>query len=412
MIDLLSRYSRKVLTNVAIHAACVIMVAALSLPIASDARVRSTAASSEEAYFVFGTRSTPPRTETFIIKLTDPAKIKRARDILSAEEENDAGVTGIIVKSPACYNPPWSFHLDPESIDFFEAAIEVCDASIHYVEDNLNKVGGALLPGNRWCPWSSLLLREIPKPDCPVNAVTSVSAASYSRTKLAAEAIAAAFGSGLSETTEAASSLPLPTSLAGTTVKVKDSQGVERLSPLLFVSPAQINYIIPAGTVPGMAAVAVTDARGNVTPGTEMIMQVGPGFFTTDLSGQGIPAAVALRVKGGLETYEPIARYDPEQQKFAFIPIDLGPEAGAAMEEVFLVLFGTGFRASEPLASRPSTYIGDKFVEPSYIGAQPDYPGLDQVNLPIPRSLIGKGEVEIRMSMDDKSANRVRVSIK
>ena len=75
MNDLLSRYSRKELMNVVIPAACVIMVAALSLLIASDAIARSTAASSEEAYFVFGTRS---RTETFIIKLTDPAKIMRA----------------------------------------------------------------------------------------------------------------------------------------------------------------------------------------------------------------------------------------------------------------------------------------------------------------------------------------------
>ncbi|MCI0389658.1 MAG: hypothetical protein MOB07_12975 [Acidobacteria bacterium] len=410
MNDLLRRYARKALTNVAIPAACVVLVSALGLPSASDTIVRSSAASSEEVYFIFGL---PPRPETFIVKLTDPAKIKTARDILSGVEKNVIGISGAIVKSPACYNQPWSFHLDPESIFFFGVAPEVCDGSIQGVEDNLADIGGSTLPGNRWCPWASRLLREIPKPDCPSNTVTSVSAASYRRTRLASEAIAAAFGSNLSGASESASSLPLPTSLAGTTVKVKDSQGVERLSPLLFVSPAQINYIIPAGTAPAMATVTVTDARGNVTTGTEMIMQVGPGFFTADGSGQGIPAALALRVKRNEITYEPIARYDAEQQKFVLIPIDLGPEAGAATEQVFLVLFGTGFRSREPLPAGPAAVFGDTtFVEPLYIGAQPDYPGLDQVNLPIPRSLIGKGEVEIRMIMDDKGANRVRISVK
>ncbi|MCI0389263.1 MAG: hypothetical protein MOB07_10945 [Acidobacteria bacterium] len=402
MNNLLCRYTRKALSNITVTA-CVIIILWMGLHRDSDAIVRPSAASNEEAYFVFGT---PPRTETFIIKLTDPAKIKTARDILSGVEKNVIGVSGTIDKSPACYNQPWSFHLDPASIAFFGVAAEVCDASLSSVEDGLANIG----PGTRWCPWTSRLLREIPKPDCPTTTVTTVSAASYRRTRLAAEAIAAAYGSNLSIATEAASSLPLPTSLAGTTVKVKDSQGIEHLSPLLFVSPAQINYIIPTGTAPGMAAVTVTDGRGNVTPGTEMIMQVGPGFFTADASGQGIPVAFALRVKGANITYEPIARYDALQQKFVLIPIDLGPDA--VTEQVFLVLFGTGFRSREPLPAGPSVFFDNTFVEPLYIGAQPDYPGLDQVNLPIPRSLIGKGEVEIRMMMDDKTANRVRVSIK
>ena len=406
MNNLLRRYTRKALTSVAIPVACVIIIGISSV---SDTIVHLSAASSEEAYFVF---SVLPRPETFIVKLTDPAKIKKARDILNGVEKDDTAVGGIIVKSPACYNQPWSFHLDPESIGFFGVAAEVCDASIVSVEDFLDKAGGAFLPGNVWCPWSSRILREIPKPDCPIATVTSVSAASYRRTRLAAETIAAVYGSNLSVASESASSLPLPTSLAGTTVKVKDSQGSERLSPLLFVSLTQINYIIPAGTAPAMATVTVTNARGEVSTGTEMIMAVGPGFFTADASGKGIPAAVVLRVKDGKSTYEPIARYDAEQQKLVLIPIDLGPEAGYATEQVFLVLFGTGFRFREPLSAGPVVYFGNSFVEPLYIGAQPDYPGLDQVNLPIPRSLIGKGEVVIGMSMDDKGANPVRINIK
>lgn len=106
----------------------------------------------------------PPAPDTFIFELTDEKLIDHARKILSGAEQEQVHVTGIIVKSPAPYNPKWSYHLDPESIGFFEVAIEVCDASIRYVEEHLDEVGGAFLPGGRWCPWGSRLLREI---DCP-----------------------------------------------------------------------------------------------------------------------------------------------------------------------------------------------------------------------------------------------------
>jgi uncharacterized protein (TIGR03437 family) len=51
--------------------------------------------------------------------------------------------------------------------------------------------------------------------------------------------------------TNAAASIPLPGELAGTTVKVRDSAGVERSAPLFFVSPNQINYQLPPGTASG-----------------------------------------------------------------------------------------------------------------------------------------------------------------
>jgi hypothetical protein len=40
-------------------------------------------------------------------------------------------------------------------------SIEVCDAATTYVEEHLDEVGGAFLPGRRWCPWSSRVLEEI-----------------------------------------------------------------------------------------------------------------------------------------------------------------------------------------------------------------------------------------------------------
>jgi hypothetical protein len=115
---------------------------------------------SKSAYFEFITPPDPDTT-TFTIKLTDAEQIAHARRILSGKETPARHVSGIIVKTPAPYNPPWKFHLSPESIHFFEVATEVCDATIQYVADHLAEVGGAFLPGNRWCPWSSQLVREV-----------------------------------------------------------------------------------------------------------------------------------------------------------------------------------------------------------------------------------------------------------
>ncbi|MGB7290933.1 MAG: hypothetical protein WBD99_02005 [Thermodesulfobacteriota bacterium] len=111
----------------------------------------------QEALFVFGC---PPDKETFLFKLTDPRKIQKARDILSGKETNMIHVKGIIIKEPADYNPRWSYHLDPASIDFFALAIEVCDANMKYVEEHLIEVGGSFLPNNHWCPWCSQLIKE------------------------------------------------------------------------------------------------------------------------------------------------------------------------------------------------------------------------------------------------------------
>ena len=122
-------------------------------------------------------------------------------------------VAGKIIKEAACYNPPWSYHLDPQSIDFFASAIEVCDASIAYTESFLDEAGGHFLPGNHWCPWGSRLIKEVPSPVCG-NSVTSVSAADYERVGLASESIVTAFGNNLATATEIANTLPLPTSLA------------------------------------------------------------------------------------------------------------------------------------------------------------------------------------------------------
>ncbi|CAL9503363.1 BP74-related protein [Streptomyces sp. enrichment culture] len=118
------------------------------------------AQAAEPAYFVI----TDVTQEEMVLRLDDPAKIEHARDLLNGATGERPHVVGRIVKSQADYNPRWSFHYDPGTVDFFEAAIEICDATIPYVEDHLDEAGGAFLPGLVWCPWTSRVVREIPAP--------------------------------------------------------------------------------------------------------------------------------------------------------------------------------------------------------------------------------------------------------
>ncbi|MET9655454.1 calmodulin-binding protein [Streptomyces sp. NPDC006510] len=100
----------------------------------------------------------------FVVKLVKEREIQHARDLVSGATEEEQHVVGRLIKRPAAYNPGWSFHYDPETVHFFDYAIEVCDATLPYVEDHLDEAGGAFLPGLYFCPWTSRLVREVPAP--------------------------------------------------------------------------------------------------------------------------------------------------------------------------------------------------------------------------------------------------------
>jgi len=238
--------------------------------------------------------------------------------------------------------------------------------------------------------------------------VASVSAASFSGTEMAAEAIAAAFGQDLATGIQVATSTPLPTSLAGTTMRITDSFGIERPVPLFFVAPTQINYQVPAGTFQGSALVRVTSGSGAVSTGSINVVRVAPGLFSANASGQGVAAALVFRLKAdGAQSFEPVGQFDPDQMKFVHIPIDLGPET----DQLFLVLYGTGFRNRSSLGATSAT-IGGVSSDVLFAGPAEGFVGLDQANIRIPRSLINRGVVNVLLSVEGKVANTLTVEIK
>lgn len=238
----------------------------------------------------------------------------------------------------------------------------------------------------------------------------SVSAASLSRGALAPESIVSAFGAGLAEVTQVGAGPQLPTNLAGTTMKVRDVNGIERPSPLFFVSPNQINYLLPAGIAPGPAAISIYKGNEKLFNCQIEVAHVAPGFFTINSSGSGYPVGQVLRYRpsdgNAAPQSEPLVTIDGQAR-----PIDLGPELGSNSDQLFLVLYGTGFRFRSSLAN-VTARIGGEIAPVHFAGAQGDFVGLDQINIQIPRSLAGRGEVNLVLTVDGHQANTIKVNIK
>ncbi|HKE06070.1 MAG TPA: hypothetical protein VKE91_18610 [Blastocatellia bacterium] len=237
--------------------------------------------------------------------------------------------------------------------------------------------------------------------------LSNVLATNFRGTTLAADSIVAAFGAAMATTVQSAPSTPLPTEMAGTSVIVKDSSGVERPAPLFFISPSQVNYLIPPGTKNGEALVTVFNGYGSSSSGKVQIANVSPGLFSANASGQGIAAAVVYRIKAnGTWRYEPVAEFNRELNQFVALPIDLG----APDDQVFLILFGSGLRGRSALSAVTAT-VGGTSSAVSYAGLQ-GLAGVDQINLLLPASLAGRHDVDVKINVDGLSANTVKVNVK
>ncbi len=260
---------------------------------------------------------------------------------------------------------------------------------------------------------SDAFVCKISTPD--IITIAPVSAASFTGPSLAPEEIVAVFGANLASGTQIAQTVPLPTSLLGSSVKVKDKTNTERTSSLFFVSPGQVNFQIPAGTAEGKATVTVTsmtaDGQTMQTSATVLIEKTAPGLFAANANGKDVAAAVLVRVKSdGSQTFEPVAQLNA-QNLLVPVPIDFGPNLGNASDQLFLVLFGTGWRNRSAL-EKVTAQVGGVNAHVSFAGAQGSFVGEDQLNLQLPRSLAGSGETIVAVTVDGQLANLVTVAFR
>ena len=235
----------------------------------------------------------------------------------------------------------------------------------------------------------------------------AVSGASFAGPNLAADSIATALGDQLVPITfEPAASSP-PTSISGFSVEVTDRTGAKKSAPLFYISPTQINFLMPAGTATGAATLSVLG--GNVVRSSARVQidAVAPALFTQNRDGKGVPAAIVFRVGANGQTSSSPAYDCPSAGGCVPAPIDLG----SPTDKVYLILFGTGIRHRSALSGVAMT-IGGMNVPVEYADAQNQFVGLDQVNVPLPRELAGRGSLDLVLTVDSRPANTVQVAFR
>jgi uncharacterized protein (TIGR03437 family) len=228
--------------------------------------------------------------------------------------------------------------------------------------------------------------------------IAAASAASYKPTLSAGE-IAALFGVGLTGgATEAATSQPLPTTLAGTQVLIDGTP-----APLFFASPGQVNFQVPRTTAattinpPVSSATALIEVVSNgqvIRVGAFQIAPVVPAIFTANQGGSG--AAIAI-----------------DAFTNTFGPFNARRSNG---EPNIIAVFGTGLGGDATdvdgnVSGSVQTRIDDNQVTLLYAGQAPGLVGVNQFNVVFPTN-ITSGEHTLTFTRNNIRSNTVTIAVR
>ena len=233
-----------------------------------------------------------------------------------------------------------------------------------------------------------------------ITSFVTVSSATFQSGAVAPDSIVSSFGIGLATATVQSQTSPPPTTLGSVLVKVRDSSNNNRTAKIYLVSPGQVNFVVPPEVLIGKATVSiggVTTQSADIT-----VSRIAPGVFS--LNADGLAAAQVIRTNGSSQNLEDVFMLSGNQ----LVPKPIS--FGTVPEELYLVLFGTGIRGRNSLSS-VKVNIGSVSIAAAYAGPQPEYPGLDQVNIgPLPRTLLqGKGLVDVVLSVEGQLSKAVRL---
>ncbi|MGH9934618.1 MAG: hypothetical protein ACREAM_00130, partial [Blastocatellia bacterium] len=222
--------------------------------------------------------------------------------------------------------------------------------------------------------------------------VKTVNAANFFQT-ISPDCVVATFGSQFTPSAFGATSLPLPITLGGVSVTVNDIA-----AQLLYASPAQVNYIVPSAVGPGTAMVKVAYNGALIGAGTVTVENVSPSIFTVSSNGQGVAAAQT--------TFDAVSYQSAANADGTARPVSVG----TATRPNFLVLYGTGARRRSSM-SAVSVTIGGMPIAVDYLSAHPQYVGVDQLNVRMPLTLRGRGDVDVVVTVDGRASNIARINI-
>ena len=193
---------------------------------------------------------------------------------------------------------------------------------------------------------------------------------------------------------------------ANARVSVTDSAGATKPATVLFSNAEQVNFLVPPGVAVGVARVDIQEPSGAVKDSTTVQLQkVAPALFTGTANGKGVVAALAVRVeRDGTQVAVPVFQ--------CFGPLCIAERLEVSDDRpVYVSLYGTGIRGANSL-STVRVVVGSTSLPVQYAGPHPQFPGLDQVNVRLPGSLRGQGEVDLTLTIDGVASNTARIGIR
>lgn len=255
------------------------------------------------------------------------------------------------------------------------------------------------------------IYRALVRPITEVNAIVPamVNAASFfssDSTKpetnpIARGSLGSIFGTRLADTPTTTARADLDFELNGVSVTIA---GIA--ARLIYVSPLQINFVVPDGAVTADGVDFTINNKGVVSKGKVKVLDAQPGIFTTTQDGKGTGAVGCQVVVKDAEGKVTSNTYPPPPC-----------EVSAEMKEGYLLIFGTGFRYAAATSVVVQVGTGDtaKDYTPVYAGSQNQFPALDQINLLLPADF-PKGTLKLKIKASNGStaveSNQFEVTIK
>ena len=191
------------------------------------------------------------------------------------------------------------------------------------------------------------------------------------------------FGGSLASSYEAGPANPLAQTIGGVTAMVGD-----RFLPLIFVSPEQINALLPSDLEPGVHKLRVRPPGATEVTTDVAVVRHAPGLLSTTTDAGRI--ALAQRADGSAVTVERAAK---QGEILTVLGTGFGPYDRPVVDG-----FAVPASPRYTLADAAELRLGDATLSPEWAGAAPGFTGLSAVRFRVPSGPAGLRELTVTVN--------------
>ena len=203
------------------------------------------------------------------------------------------------------------------------------------------------------------------------------------------------YGTGLAKSNQTAAP-PYPPSLNGVTVSINNKP-----APLYFVSPGQLNVLVPFATTGPTATIVVQNSGVNSNTVTVPVAATSPGVYSLDQSGSGGGAILHA-------DYSLVSAAKPAAAGETILIYLTGLGAVTpTLSDGTAGNTGTLYRANTDLV----VYVGGQPATVLFKGQAPGFPGLYQLNVTLPAGLKGPGNLPLAIQTLNAYHDQVDIPI-